>query len=55
MWKGGANGKKAKKDSIGIGLALAQTIIEREQGKILVKSELGKGTEFEIRFYKMIV
>lgn len=49
------NGKKAKKDSIGIGLALAQTIIEREQGKILVKSELGKGTEFEIRFYKMIV
>ena len=49
------NGKRAKKDSVGIGLALSKAIVEKEEGKILVKSEVGKGTEFEIRFYKMIV
>lgn len=49
------NGKRAKKDSIGIGLALSQTIVEKQEGKILVQSEVGKGTEFEIRFYNMIV
>ena len=40
---------------MGIGLALSKAIVEKEEGKILVKSEVGKGTEFEIRFYKMIV
>ena len=49
------NGKRAKKDSVGIGLALSKAIVEKEEGKILVKSEVGEGTEFEIRFYKMIV
>lgn len=49
------NGKREKKDSVGIGLALSKAIVEKEEGKILVKSEVGKGTEFEIRFYKMIV
>lgn len=48
-------GKEAKKDSVGIGLALAKTIIEKERGEILVKSTLGKGTVFEIRFYKSVI
>lgn len=48
-------GKNAGRDSVGIGLALAYSIIQREHGEILVKSEPGVGTEFEIRFYKMVV
>lgn len=48
-------GKNSSPESVGIGLALAKTIVEKEKGRILVKSELGKGTDFEIRFYKAIV
>ena len=45
-------GKNASENSIGIGLALAKTIIEKENGHIICKSEIGVGTTFEIKFIK---
>ena len=44
--------KQASENSIGIGLPLAKTIIEKENGYIKVDSELGKGTTFEIKYLK---
>lgn len=38
--------------SFGIGLSLAKEIIEADNGRIKVKSEVGKGTEFIIRYIK---
>ncbi|MBO7531501.1 MAG: HAMP domain-containing histidine kinase [Lachnospiraceae bacterium] len=48
-------GKNAGKDSVGIGLALAKSIMEGQHGDILVSSKEGEGTEFKVRFYKTIV
>lgn len=48
-------GKKSDKESVGIGLALSNTIIKKEHGEILVSSEINKGTVFEIKFYKSII
>ena len=48
-------GKNSGKDSVGIGLALAKTIIENQHGDILVESTEGAGTRFLVRFYKTIV
>lgn len=45
-------GKNSSNDSVGIGLALSREIIIRQKGKIEVSSEVGKGTKFEIRFYR---
>ena len=45
-------GKNASKDSVGIGLALAKNIVEKDNGYIIVESELGKGTVFYIRYLK---
>lgn len=45
-------GKNATKDSIGIGLALAKTIIESEKGYISVESEKNL-TEFTIKYSKI--
>ena len=45
-------GKNSSKDSVGIGLALAKTIIEKDNGYIKVESELNKGTTFYIRYLK---
>lgn len=45
-------GKNAAKNSIGIGLAMAHTVIESQQGSLDVKSEEGKGTQFSIKFHK---
>lgn len=45
-------GKNSDKDSIGIGLSLAKTIIEKDNGFITVDSELGKGTKFNIKYRK---
>lgn len=39
----------------GIGLTLAKSIIEKENGIITVKSELKKGTAFVITFLKNAV
>ena len=44
--------KQASENSIGIGLPLAKTIIEKENGYIKIDSELGKGTTFEIKYLK---
>lgn len=49
------HGKNASSDSVGIGLALAKAIFEKESATIEVTSEETKGTQFEIRFYKAIV
>ena len=49
------HGKNSSSDSVGIGLALAKTVFEKEDGRITVTSEIAKGSEFEIRFYKTIV
>ncbi len=48
-------GKNAGKDSVGIGLALAKTIIESQHGEISVESEEGIGSTFEIKLYKTII
>ncbi len=48
-------GKNAGKDSVGIGLALAKTIIESQNGEISVESEAGIGSTFEIKLYKTII
>ena len=44
-------GKNASSDSIGIGLALAKVIIEKNNGNIRVESEEGKGSKFVITTY----
>lgn len=49
------HGKNSSKDSVGIGLALAKTIFEKENAKIYVESIENKGTTFEIKFYKSII
>ncbi|NFR56436.1 sensor histidine kinase [Clostridium botulinum] len=41
--------------SIGIGLSLTKSIIESQNGSIIVESEMGEGTEFIITFLKTIV
>lgn len=43
-------GKNSSKDSVGIGLSLAKTIIEKDNGYITVDSAIGKGTSFRIRY-----
>ena len=45
-------GKNSSESSIGIGLALAKTIIEKDNGQIVCTSEIDKGTKFEIRYMK---
>lgn len=44
--------KNSSENSIGIGLSLAKTIIEKANGYIKVESEEGKGTMFEIKYLK---
>lgn len=46
---------KAKTDSIGIGLNLSKSIIEKQNGTIHVESIVGKGTKFIIHFYKCTI
>ena len=45
-------GKNAKKDSIGIGLSLAKSIIEHDNGKIQVESNDNE-TVFKVRYFKI--
>lgn len=44
--------KNSSEESIGIGLALAKTIIEKENGYVRADSVKGKGTIFEIKYLK---
>lgn len=46
------NGKNASKDSFGIGLALAKTIIEQNNGTVAVESKMGNGTKFIIKYFE---
>ncbi len=41
---------KSEYEGSGMGLALCQKIVERHGGNILVTSEVGKGTEFVVKF-----
>lgn len=45
-------GKNSSENSVGIGLALAKTIIEKDNGYITCSSEVDKGTTFEIKYMK---
>ena len=45
-------GKNSSENSIGIGLALAKSIVEKDSGYITCSSELNKGTTFEIKYMK---
>lgn len=46
---------KSKSDSIGIGLNLSKSIIEKQDGTIHVESKIGEGTKFIIHFYKVTI
>ena len=48
-------GKNSSSNSVGIGLALAKTIIEEQKGEIAVTSKVGEGSTFIIKFYKSII
>lgn len=48
-------GKNAGEDSVGIGLAMAHSIVTSQQGDIEVKSQKGEGTTFRIKFYKQVI
>jgi len=45
-------GKNASEGSIGIGLAMSHSIITSQQGVLEVKSRIGQGTSFTIKFYR---
>ena len=44
-------GKNSSSDSVGIGLALSKSIIEKSNGYINAQSELGQGTKFIIKYF----
>ena len=43
-------GENSSSNSIGIGMSLAKSIIEKNNGRITVSSKLGEGTEFAIKY-----
>nr|WP_113920777.1 HAMP domain-containing sensor histidine kinase [Alkalibaculum bacchi] len=45
-------GKNANEGSVGIGLAMAKSIIDNQNGHISVKSKENQGTQFSVKFYK---
>ncbi len=47
-------GKNSREDSVGIGLALAKTIIEKSGGIVSVDSAEGRGSVFDIKFFPVI-
>ncbi|MFJ7725261.1 sensor histidine kinase [Neobacillus sp. NPDC097160] len=48
-------GANASEGSIGIGLAMAHSIITNQNGDIEVNSKNGEGTQFRIKFYKQVI
>lgn len=47
-------GKNSSENSIGIGLALAKSIIEKDNGYIICSSKENEGTEFTIKYSKVV-
>lgn len=47
-------GKNSSTDSVGIGLALAKSIVEKDNGTISVESKINQGTVFTIKYMKKI-
>lgn len=45
-------GENSSSDSVGIGLALAKSIVEKDNGYITVDSAIGEGTTFTIKYLK---
>lgn len=45
-------GKNSSSDSIGIGLALTKSIIEKNNGYISINSKLNEGSIFTIKYFK---
>ena len=45
-------GKNSSSESVGIGLALAKSIIESNNGYVSVESEVNEGTVFAIKYFK---
>ncbi|MFD0710860.1 sensor histidine kinase [Paenibacillus sp. GCM10027626] len=48
-------GKNASEGSIGIGLAMAYSIVASQNGVIDVSSDREQGTQFRIKFYKQVI
>lgn len=48
-------GKNASEESVGIGLAMAHSIMTSQNADILVKSKPKEGTRFRIKFYKQVI
>lgn len=48
-------GKNASEESVGIGLAMAHSIMTSQNAVILVKSKPEEGTRFRIKFYKQVI
>lgn len=48
-------GKNSSEKSVGIGLALARSIVNRQGGVITAHNKKSGGAEFVIRFYKSIL
>ena len=49
------HGENSSADSVGIGLAFAKAVLEKERASISVDSVCGEGTAFSIKFYKSLV
>lgn len=47
-------GKNSSSNSVGIGLYLAKTIIEKDNGYIQAESEVNKGTAFTIKYFNNV-
>ena len=48
-------GKNAEASSVGIGLALARTVITAQNGTVTASNGANGGAVFAIRFYKTVV
>lgn len=47
--------KNAESESVGIGLAMAHSIIKNQMGTLEVNSVEGEGTRFIIKFFKQVI
>ena len=52
LYKIYGKGENNDSNSFGIGLSLSKAIIEKDNGFIKLKSDVNKGTTFEIKYMK---